>query len=442
MAGPKAPHNDGPPPLDPPETELVSRSVVENYGSGDVILINGLPEIIMVGCDSFAFTSTAFGGIRDIPPGPHFFWVGQPGGTSTRSGCWFFTGSGDQVVHDLAWDSNAENLVLLKSNSRRPNTLQTSKRVVSYTDLESEFKNKASQSKGDHKESFGAWSQLTDMLGVEVLDRIIPTHLVTAKEWIVHTTDQAKGVKMMNAELKLNNALSHPLLETQELDFAFSQDSKTYSLEVTGQNRTIGATDATSYIERVINEKGLGEQFLCAEFQFAFIVGMHLGNDDCIRQWWHVLVKLFLKAYTLIEARPTLVSGFLRCLAAQLTYSEEYLDHSFLDYSDDQGKELRLTLTVYKRRLGDLLSTLDDDASPGLREVVNAFSKVEAVAAMSLGWDIGGNYLRRGKVMLEDGEEVELELKELEAEDERGEYAPEVVALDEDGRQADLVSWS
>jgi A1 cistron-splicing factor AAR2 len=43
--------------------------------------------------------------------------------------------------------------------------------------------------------------------------------------------------------------------------------------------------------------------------------------------------------------------------------------------------------------------------------------------------------------MMEDGEEVELEMAELQAEDERGEWAPEVVQLDEQGRQTDLISW-
>lgn len=61
---------------------------------------------------------------------------------------------------------------------------------------------------------------------------------------------------------------------------------------------------------------------------------------------------------------------------------------------------------------------------------------------MALGWDLHVDYLRKGKVMMEDGEEVEVEMAELQAEDERGEWAPEVVELDEHGRQRDLVSWN
>jgi A1 cistron-splicing factor AAR2 len=56
-------------------------------------------------------------------------------------------------------------------------------------------------------------------------------------------------------------------------------------------------------------------------------------------------------------------------------------------------------------------------------------------------WDLRGNYLRSGKIQLEDGEFVDAELKEFEAEDERGEYAPVIVDLEEDGREKGLIRW-
>lgn len=42
------------------------------------------------------------------------------------------------------------------------------------------------------------------------------------------------------------------------------------------------------------------------------------------------------------------------------------------------------------------------------------------------------------QVQLEDGEFVDAELKDFEAEDERGEFAPQVVELDEQGREMGL----
>jgi A1 cistron-splicing factor AAR2 len=80
--------------------------------------------------------------------------------------------------------------------------------------------------------------------------------------------------------------------------------------------------------------------------------------------------------------------------------------------------------------------------TPEQLDVATAFAGLEAVVTETLDWDLRGDYLRRGNVMMEDGEQVELEVADLAAEDERGEWAPEVVDLDESGRQLDLVSWN
>ena len=43
--------------------------------------------------------------------------------------------------------------------------------------------------------------------------------------------------------------------------------------------------------------------------------------------------------------------------------------------------------------------------------------------------------MKRGPYQLEDGEVVDLEMEEFDAEDDRGEYAPVVVEMDDDGRE-------
>lgn len=53
---------------------------------------------------------------------------------------------------------------------------------------------------------------------------------------------------------------------------------------------------------------------------------------------------------------------------------------------------------------------------------------------MIFDWDISGDYLRKGWLVLEDGEEVELEMDDFEVEDECGEFVFEVVELDEMGK--------
>jgi len=43
---------------------------------------------------------------------------------------------------------------------------------------------------------------------------------------------------------------------------------------------------------------------------------------------------------------------------------------------------------------------------------------------------------------MEDGETVEVDMHELQDEDERGEYAPEVVEFDDLGKEKGLVSFT
>ena len=177
------------------------------------------------------------------------------------------------------------------------------------------------------------------------------------------------------------------------------------------------------------------------EFQFSFVAGMTLGNDSCLQQWWHTLLKLILRAYRLTVHKPLLAASLLRNLATQLSYSSEYLESSIIDYGESRARDLRLALIVYKSRMDELLLGLGSKVTADQLSVSTAFAKIE-VLAVSMGWDLRGDYVRTGKVMLEDGDEVELEMSELQAEDERGEWAPELVELDEDGRQRDLVSWT
>ncbi|CCF47051.1 AAR2 domain-containing protein [Colletotrichum higginsianum] len=167
---------------------------------------------------------------------------------------------------------------------------------------------------------------------------------------------------------------------------------------------------------------------------------MHLGNEACIQQWWHMLVSVVLKAYTLPLRRPELARFLLQTITAQLVYNERYLDGSVLDYGPSYSRDLRMALIVYKRRLNEVLLTLNSLATPEQAAVGQAFSELETWV-WKFGWDIRSDYLRKGKTMLEDGEEVELEMDDLEAEDERGEFAATVVELDESGKQKDLVSW-
>ncbi|RSL54488.1 hypothetical protein CEP53_007447 [Fusarium sp. AF-6] len=428
--------DDLPPPLNPPAGQSEdAASSIHNLGGGDVVIVLDLPEVFTVGYDSISFTAKHFGGVRDIPPGPHFFWVAHPGGLSTRCGIWIVT-TAVNTVHVLQWDRFNEVLghsAQAEACIQADNLDTIHSKLVPYHDPSAVNAASGDLSQAASEKNLKMWEQLTGRITKGVLNRVTGQH----GNWAVHTGDRVKGSILMAAEIELDDSISNPLLKARELNFIFGQRSKTYSTDNTGADRTLEATDATPYILSLIGkgDTNLTPDDIVGEFQFSYVVGMHLGNDSCIQQWWHMLLKLFLRAYILPARRPDLAAGFIRSLTAQLSYSASWLDGSVLDYSDSQTRELRLALTVYKRRLDELLLGLGAQTTPEQLDVGTAFAGLEAFVAGSLDWDLRGAYLRRGNVMMEDGEQVELEVADLAAEDERGEWAPEIVDLDESGRQ-------
>ncbi|KAF4454720.1 hypothetical protein F53441_2798 [Fusarium austroafricanum] len=454
--------DDGPPPLDPPsrqgEQAVVKalqhgsanpfhspawEPLTHNLGGGDVVLILDLPEVFTVGYDSISFTAKHFGGVRDIPPGAHFFWVAHPGGLSARCGFWVVANNVN-AVHVMQWDRFNE---VLGDSARAEARIQADNldtihsKLVPYQDPSAVNAASGDLTQATSDRNLNMWEQLTGKVTERLLNRVTGQNF---DNWTVHTGDRVKGSILMAAEMELDNSISNPLLKARELNFAFSQRTKTYSTDITGADRTLRATDASPYILSLVDapDNDLDSDDVVGEFQFSFVVGVHLGNDSCIQQWWHMLLQIFLRAHLLPLSRPTLAADFIRTLTAQLTYSASWLEGSILDTAESQTRDLRLSLTVYKRRLEEFLQSLGDNATSEQLAVATAFAGLEAVVTGTLDWDLRGDYLRRGKVMMEDGEEVELEITDLAAEDERGEWAPEIVDLDESGRQRDLVSWN
>ncbi|KAH6603596.1 hypothetical protein Trco_008371 [Trichoderma cornu-damae] len=419
--------------------------VTHSMGGGDVLLVLDLPQVYLVGCDAVSFTARHFGGIRDIPAGPHFFWLTHPDSGAVRTGFWIVS-SGTHRVHVLQWDRFSEAMLepsRAEARIQAENLQGFHDKLVPYHDpasVGSEPRGLEASAGRASNERFAMWKRLSGSITERVLDRVTGQR---ASGWLVDTTDRVKGAVLLAAEMELERRFSNHTLQSRELNFSFSQHAKTYSADALGADRTLAATDATPYMMSVMSapDRELSEDDVVGELQLAYIAGAHLGNDACIQQWWHMLLRLILKAHLLPEHRPVLAAKLLQAVAAQLQYGSEWLDESILDYGGPNAHELRLALIIYKRRLDEVLQGLGSLATGDQLTVGTSFAKVES-EVVGLGWDLRGDYLRKGKVTMEDGEEVELEMAELQAEDERGEWAPEVVELDEHGRQRDLVSWN
>lgn len=139
-----------------------------------------------------------------------------------------------------------------------------------------------------------------------------------------------------------------------------------------------------------------------------------------------------------------------------------------MDQDPTLADDLRIILTTFKSRLNELLLAKGANLTSAQTEVGKAFERFEGFL-WKWDWDLRGNYVRSGKVCpphahatpvdtahsyhllynetdgpyqitLEDGETIDASLTEFEAEDERGEYAPQVIELDEQGREIGLYS--
>ncbi len=435
---------------DSPPMPRPRRAPTHTRGGGDVVLILGLPDVFTVGYDAVSFTARHFGGVRDVPPGPHLFWAAHPGGMATRSGSWIVSAGGRAAnrVHVLKWDGASELLGDAPADEVPTDVDAFHAKLLPYRDPTAQSgSGGGSGGIGDMNETQAAeneriWGQLTNCITEDLLSRVTGQSGGTA--WHINTMDHVRGEVLLSGEREMEQHISHSQATapppTRELRFALDQHAKTYSAERFGADRTREAIDATSYLVSLLDGGAVTEASLVGELQLAFLAGVHLGNDACLAQWWHVLLRLLLQAYALPRRRPALAAAWLRAVTAQLAYGGAWLDTPLTELSEpSRGRALRLALIVYKRRLDELLSSGETAAA----DVAAAFARLEAVVAgPAFGWDIRGEYLRSGKVVMEDGEEVELEMEELQAEDERGEWAPEVVELDEQGREKGLISWN
>jgi A1 cistron-splicing factor AAR2 len=225
------------------------------------------------------------------------------------------------------------------------------------------------------------------------------------------------------------------------LKFMFSPGSRTYSGLVVGRARSEQAMDSTAHVQDIIANSCTsdGPDDVIGELQFCYLTGVLLGNISCMEQWGHVL-KILFKAFRFAVEEASFFTRILEVFQAQLVYDDEYLQGSIFDHSNHLQEELKVILTVFKSRLGEQLTAKGDYLREDEVELNEAFDRLEARLS-KLGWDLGRNYLRVGQIQLEDGEYVDAEMEELEAEDERGEYAPVIVELDEGGRERGTIGW-
>ncbi|KAI0195113.1 AAR2 protein [Xylaria flabelliformis] len=430
------------------ETTKAASKLSSFLSGGDVFILDDLPANFTIGCDTTSFNSTKpFPGFRDIPPGAHLIWVAPSESTSSRSGCWIYTPNKDDVqlrrVYVKQWNQFDEVL----GDPANPVEEQTQNESLEQKiDQLSPYNLRAASTESSHKLALpqgdgippdllgdqNIWYQLTFAIQPNLLNRITGQ---TQDIWHVSTTDGVAGDNASAKEAQLYATA------TSRLRFTFPMDARLISPDATGAERTRQALDPTEWvIQKLEDPSGDNRpEDLTGDLQFSFLVGMHLGNFSCIEQWFYLTTELIFRSYSLTIDRPQQARSLIQTFHAQLLYNNRYLQGDILDLMPEHARKLRLALTTYKTRLDENLRGLGDLSTPDQLAVSIVFSSLESWL-LRLGWDLRGDYVRLGNVMLEDGEMVEAELSDFEDEDERGEFAPTIVEM-ENGTEAGLLSW-
>ncbi|KAI0971807.1 A1 cistron-splicing factor [Xylaria arbuscula] len=418
-------------------------------GSGDVFILKDLPANFTVGCDTTSFNSAqSFPGFRDIPAGVHLIWVAPSESTSSRSGFWICTPEADDTRHGHVyvkqWDTYDE---VLRDPTSQPGPPLESQKLEHVLARLSPYNLRAASTESSHKLALSQredsppldllgdeniWYQLTSAIRPDLLNRVVDPAQDT---WQVTTTDSVAGNAGLAQEAQLYAS------GTSHLRFTFPMDAHLINPKATGAEITRQALDPSGWIiDKLENpDSGHRPEDLTGEFQFAFIVGMHLGNFSCLEQWFFLATRLIFRAFGLTVDRPLQARDLIQTFHAQLLYNERYLQGDVLELMPEHARKLQLALTTYKARLDEKIQALGDLCTPDQQAVGIAFSSLESWL-LRLGWDLKGEYVRSGNVMLEDGEMVQAEVSNFEDEDERGEFAPTVVEM-ENGTEAGLLSW-
>ncbi|KAI0166323.1 A1 cistron-splicing factor [Xylariaceae sp. FL1272] len=415
--------------------------------SGDVFILDDLPAHSTVGCDATSLNSEKpFPGFREIPPGPHLIWVSQSESTSSRSGYWIYTpqkAHGEPGnVYVKQWSKFNE--VLDDPASQAEERIQKERlghifdSLIPYDktrDTTAEASSRSAFSHGDESPSApltkqAIWFRITFGITPGVLGRITGGEETMALA--VHTTDTVLGETRLLEEARVYGTNPH------HFRFLFPMDAHLVNPQAKGAELTRQALDPTGWIIDKVTAANVNCHLedLVGEFQFAFITGMHLGNFSCLEQWWFLACRLLFRSYDLAVTQPELARQLIQTFHAQLLYNDSYLDGDVFEMMPEHSLKLQKVLTTYKAHLDEKLLALGDSCTPDQQAVGIAFSSLESWL-WRLGWDLRGEYVRSGTLMLEDGEMVQAELSDFEEEDERGEFAPTVVEF-ENGKETGL----
>lgn len=267
----------------------------------------------------------------------------------------------------------------------------------------------------------GDWGALTKHITPRLL-----SNLTKSDEWRVTSASSAKQDRD-----EIPGLSDEEVGEEKELGVLGIDLKRTWRDGAMGRERTEGALDSSWALSDVM-ERGqefLGENVgwdnrdvVLGQMEACFLMVLTVANYSCLEEWKRC-VGLALTCKRAVRQRSEWFVSFLALLRKQLERCED-VEGGLFDMSDEGGGQLKKWLKGFRMTIGQVFGEGEGDEIKEELEALEAFLKAQ------YGWELGDEYLRRGMLELEDGEQVYAEVDEMEGEDERGEYAPVIVDLD------------
>lgn len=383
-------------------------------------LLLNLPAGILCGIDLLSFTtSTHFHGIKDIPPGWHFIFTSETTSHSIRDGFWFhFPSAPTSSLPTLLvrkWDPSTASL----RSCEDPQGYRSQLPGLWEKNL-SPYRQSASK---DGKPEAGDWPALTQHIMPCLL-----SHLMQSDDWRITSTSSAKQDRD-----DIPGLTAEEVGEEMELGVLGIDLRKTWRQGATGRERTEGALDRSWALGDVIDkwQKQSSEEekawtsgdVVLGQMEACFLMVLTVANYSCLEEWKRV-VGLVLTCKRALREREDWFASLLVLLRKQLERCED-VEGGLFDMSDDAGGQLKKWLKGFKMTLDQVFDENEGDEIKEELEALEAFLKKE------YGWELGDEFVRSGMVDLEDGEQIYVEVEDMDGQDETGEYAPVIVDIDE-----------
>ncbi|KAI5288181.1 hypothetical protein KEM52_001273 [Ascosphaera acerosa] len=280
-------------------------------------------------------------------------------------------------------------------------------------------------------------STLTRILGDPTLDSDgCPSWTLSSGSSALRDAEEVPG-------LTRSEVAQHLEGQDKELHFTPIDLKQTWRAGAVGRERTEAAQDRSWYLGSLIaklegrdeDDSGAavreqagalteGERALLGEMQLAFLMTLTLMNYSCMEQWKRILSLLFSCRKALMDRGAFYVEA-IAVLILQLRHCDD-VEGGLFEVADEGNNFLRRVLSGFT----DIVDGLDADAD--VAEVRASAERLRLAAEELFQWELRKQFtVRRGILHLEDGEEVEMDVGDVEEDEESGEYAPVVVDLDE-----------